>query len=69
VPQCPHHPAGYKQSGHEHGKAVKAVAELFASVVALSDAEDCRGKNRKQQSSVEVGESNYQNIFPVVSIS
>lgn len=54
MPQYPHDPPCYEQPPHEHGEAIKAVAELVARGVALGDTEDRRGEYRKQQSGVKV---------------
>src|SRR5579872_2134132 len=43
--QQPHHPARHKNSAHEHGKAIQAVANLLAGGRALGDAKNHRSKH------------------------
>jgi hypothetical protein len=65
VPQRPHYPASQNQPAHEQGEAVEAVVELRSWSVALSNTEDSGSKDREQQRSIEVGECQNHDFFPI----
>jgi len=52
--QDPHDPAGQEHSAQEHGEAVEAVFHLIHRGATLGNAEDHRGKKRKEKCGAEV---------------
>src|SRR5581483_1336389 len=61
----PHQPPRHEYAADEHREAVKAVADLFLSRIALSDAEDYGCKHREQERGAEMGEFESHAFFPM----
>jgi hypothetical protein len=60
--QQPHGPARYDGSAQKQGEAVEAVADHFARGIAVGDAEDDGGEDRKDDGRAEVSEMDGHNV-------
>ncbi len=63
----PHHPTGNPHAYHEHAKAISAVAQHFAGVIAEADSEHRGREQCKQESGGEMREfkSEDHDFFPM----
>ncbi len=61
----PHDPAGDEDSADEPGEAVEAIVDHASGFVALRDAEDNGGADRKDESGGEVREVEVHCFFPM----
>src|SRR5271166_5893595 len=55
-PYQPHCPASDQNAAQEHGKTIQPVPDHIARGLAMSNAKDNRGKQRKDKSRTEVSE-------------